>query len=63
MNKTTSQSLKKFLGTDTDNYRKAYDHDAKPYRRHCVIIGTTNEDTYLRDLTGNRRFWPVRVKT
>jgi predicted P-loop ATPase len=61
MNKTTSQSLKKFLGTDTDSYRKAYGHDAKSYRRHCVIIGTTNEDAYLRDMTGNRRFWPVRV--
>jgi predicted P-loop ATPase len=61
MNHTTSQSLKKFLSTDTDNYRKAYGHDARPYKRHCIILGTTNEDTYLRDLTGNRRFWPVKV--
>lgn len=61
MNHTTSQNLKKFLSTDTDNYRKAYGHDARPYRRHCIILGTTNEDSYLRDLTGNRRFWPVRV--
>ncbi|MGV0910855.1 VapE domain-containing protein [Martelella sp. FOR1707] len=61
MNHTTSQSLKKFLSTDTDNYRKAYGHDARGYRRHCIIIGTTNEDAYLRDLTGNRRFWPVKV--
>ena len=41
MNHTTSQSLKKFLSTDTDNYRKAYGHDARGYRRHCIIIGTT----------------------
>jgi predicted P-loop ATPase len=61
MNHTTSQNLKKFLSTGTDNYRKAYGHDARPYGRHCIILGTTNEDSYLRDLTGNRRFWPVRV--
>lgn len=61
MNHTTSQSLKKFLSTDTDNYRKAYGHDARAYKRHCIILGTTNEDAYLRDLTGNRRFWPVKV--
>jgi len=61
MSKTTSQSLKKFLGTRIDTYRKAYARDAHAFKRHCVIVGTTNEDAYLRDLSGNRRFWPVLV--
>lgn len=62
LNKATSQSLKRFLSTSTDTYRRAYGRDAGEYRRHCIILGTTNEGAYLRDLTGNRRIWPVLVK-
>jgi len=61
MNKTTSQSLKKFLSTAVDMFRPAYARTASEFRRHCIILGTTNERTYLRDLTGNRRIWPVTV--
>lgn len=61
MNKVTSQNLKKFIVTRIDKYRKAYARDAGSFKRHCIILGTTNEDTYLRDLSGNRRFWPVLV--
>ena len=61
MNKTTSQALKKFLSTAVDLYRPAYARNASEFKRHCIILGTTNEASYLRDLTGNRRFWPVKV--
>lgn len=61
MNKTTSQSLKKFLSTAVDMFRPAYARTASEFRRHCIILGTTNELAYLRDLTGNRRIWPVTV--
>lgn len=61
MNKTTSQSLKKFLSTAVDMFRPAYARTASEFRRHCIILGTTNELAYLRDLTGNRRVWPVTV--
>ena len=63
MNKTTSQSLKKFLSTAVDMFRPAYARNASEFRRHCIILGTTNELANLRDLTGNRRIWPVTVGT
>jgi predicted P-loop ATPase len=62
LNKSTSQNLKRFLSTPTDTFRRAYGRDAGEYPRHCIIIGTTNEGAYLRDLTGNRRIWPVLVR-
>lgn len=62
LNKATSQSLKRFLSTAIDTFRRAYGRDAGEYRRHCIILGTTNEGAYLRDLTGNRRIWPVMVR-
>lgn len=61
LNKTNSQNLKKFLSTPIDMFRRAYARDATEFRRHCIILGTTNESNYLRDLTGNRRIWPVVV--
>jgi len=62
MAKTSIERLKGFLSTPTDNYRAAYARRARKYRRRCIIVGTVNNlDGYLRDATGNRRFWPVRV--
>lgn len=62
MAKASVERLKGFLTTAEDSYRAAYAKRARGYRRRCIIVGTVNNlDGYLRDATGNRRFWPVRV--
>jgi predicted P-loop ATPase len=55
------EKLKAFLSRQIDVARLAYARQATERPRSFVIVGTTNLGTYLRDLTGNRRFWPVKV--
>src|SRR6185436_1268538 len=56
-------SLKACLSRQRDEARMAYGHKSTRVFRQFVIIGTINEKAgYLRDATGNRRFWPVRVQ-
>lgn len=55
--------IKAFLTSSKDSYRPSYGKRTLDYPRQTVFAGTTNEDKYLHDLTGNRRFWPVRAET
>lgn len=61
MNKQELSSVKSFQTRTTDRFRQAYGHHTMEYIRRCVFIGTTNEDEFLRDNTGNRRFWPIET--
>lgn len=55
-------AIKAFISSKMDRYRPAYGTTVMQYPRQCIMVGTTNENTYLRDRTGNRRFWPIRVR-
>jgi hypothetical protein len=61
MRRSDIEKVKAFASRSRDRARMAYDRTVTEAPRQCIIIGTTNDERYLRDLTGNRRFWPVRV--
>ena len=59
--RTDTARIKQFLSQRVDRFRAAYGRHVKDMPRCCVFFGTTNTDAYLKDKTGNRRFWPVDV--
>lgn len=61
LTKAEVTKVKQFISSQKDRFRASFDRRAKDYPRQVVFIGTTNEDHYLVDQTGNRRMWPVRV--
>ncbi|HSI40007.1 MAG TPA: VapE domain-containing protein [Xanthobacteraceae bacterium] len=61
MRKADVSKIKAFCAREVDRARMAYAYFATARPRQTIFIGTTNEDRYLRDLTGNRRFWPVKT--
>ncbi|EPA0869630.1 VapE domain-containing protein [Enterococcus faecalis] len=62
MRKTDVEVVKSFISRSDDKYRASYGVNVESHPRQCIIVGSTNaESGFLRDLTGNRRFWPVRI--
>lgn len=57
-----SATVKAFVTSRVDSYRAAYARQAQDYPRSCVIVGSTNDDRFLSDPTGNRRYWVVPVE-
>lgn len=60
-NKAESTTAKAFFTSSTDRFRPPYGRSVVEYPRQCVFVGTTNQDEYLKDYSGNRRYWPVRA--
>lgn len=52
--------IKSFLTLRVDSYRPSYGREVVDVPRQVAFVGSTNEERYLADPTGNRRFWPVR---
>lgn len=55
--KAEINSLKSFIERPADTYRAAYERRAETFKRQCVFAISVNDKQFLRDVTGNRRFW------
>jgi len=60
--KKNSLEIKAWLTRKIEEYRPPYGHNIVKVPRACVFVGTTNEETYLKDATGGRRFWPIKCE-
>lgn len=61
MRRVDASTSKQWLSQRVDTYRAPYERRAADHKRQTIIVGTTNEDEFLMDPTGHRRYWPVRV--
>lgn len=61
LSRSASAAMKQKITDQEDNFRKPYERTSQKYPRHCVFAMTTNEEQYLKDMTGNRRWLPVAL--
>lgn len=61
LNRSEVEAMKAFITQTTDRIRAPYGKRVEEFPRQCIFVGSTNQDEYLKDETGNRRFWPVTV--
>lgn len=64
LKKMDVETVKAFITRQDDKFRHSYGYSVEDHPRQCIIVGSTNNgDVFLRDVTGNRRFWPVTCTT
>src|SRR4030067_471729 len=56
-------SLKGFITAPADDFRAPFDHREKHHKRRTILCGSVNSPEFLRDETGNRRYWSIAVKS
>jgi predicted P-loop ATPase len=62
LRKIDVETVKSFITRTDDKFRQSYGINVENHPRQCIVVGSTNNISgFLRDITGNRRFWPVRV--
>lgn len=61
LSRSETNAVKQFLSKVEDIYREPFGRRTNNYPRRCVFFGTTNDVEFLKDRTGNRRFWPIDV--
>lgn len=62
MKKADIDKVKAFISRQDDKYRASFGRRVTPHPRQCIFFGTTNsENGFLRDITGNRRFWTIKA--
>lgn len=61
LKKSELETVKAYISSQSDHVRAPYGRKAMDLKRQSVFIGTTNESFYLKDKSGNRRYWPIPV--
>jgi putative DNA primase/helicase len=61
MGRAEAETMKAFMSRQIDHYRPPFGRRSIDVPRQCVFAGSTNQDSYLKDETGNRRYWPIKV--
>lgn len=62
MSRSDAARTKAFISRTTDRFRPPYGHRVIESQRSCVFWTTTNSESYLKDETGGRRFWPIKAR-
>jgi putative DNA primase/helicase len=60
--RSRTEDAKAFLSARATTVRLAWARRVKTFKRQCVFVGSTNDDQFLQDDTGNRRFWPIYLQ-
>lgn len=59
--KSENEAIKSFLSRESDAFRPAYGKRVQTHERECVFFATTNERSFLKGDTGNRRYWVIEA--